>query len=81
MARIRRQNFPPQLVAHLADRDQLSEISSDDFLELRDRLDTNPEVPANDCFTRFDGFCVCGSGELIETILSEQQTPIGHEVS
>jgi hypothetical protein len=80
MPKIRRQNLPPQLFAHLADRVLLREISSDDLIKLRDWLDTNPEVPARDWFKRFDHFYVCGSGELIKTLLTEQQTPVGDEV-
>ncbi len=79
MPRIRRQNLPPTLLEHLQDRVRLRETSGDD-LSLRDWLDTNPEVPASDWFKTFHNFFVCGRGELIRTLLTKNQTPVGHEI-
>ena len=65
---------------HLADRVRLRQISADDLIALRDWLDSNPEVPAEDWFKSFENFSICGKGELIKTLLSKKQTPIGQEL-
>jgi hypothetical protein len=65
---------------HLADRVRLRQISAADLIALRDWLDSNPEVPAGDWFKRFENFFICGRGELIKTLLSKQQSPIGEEM-
>lgn len=80
MPRIRRQNLPQQLMEHLADRVRMRAISADDLIALRDWLDSAPEVPVADWFKRFDNFTLCGKGELIKTLLTSKQTPIGEEV-
>jgi hypothetical protein len=80
MPRIRRSNLPPALLDHLADRVRLHQIAADDLIALRDWLDTNPEVPVGDWFKTFDHFIVCGEGELIKTLLSRQQAPLGQEI-
>jgi hypothetical protein len=80
MPRIRRSNLPPALLDHLADRVRLRQIAPDDLIALRDWLDTNPEVSVGDWFKAFDHFIVCGEGELIKTLLSRQQAPLGQEI-
>ncbi len=80
MPKIRRQNLPQQLIDHLGDRVRLREISAKDLIALRDWLDSNPEVPVGDWFKTFENFFVCGKGELIKTLLSKQQSPVGEEV-
>jgi len=80
MPKIRRQNLPQQLMDHLGDRVRLREISAKDLMALRDWLDSNPEVPVGDWFRTFENFFVCGKGELIKTLLSKQQSPVGEEV-
>ena len=80
MPRIRRQSLPAQLVDHLADRVRLRQISADDLIALRDWLDGTPEVPVGDWFKRFENFSICGKGELIKTLLSKRQSPIGEEL-
>lgn len=65
---------------HLADRIRLRQISADELIALRDWLDTNPEVPTGDWFRTFENFFLCGKGELIKTMLSRQQSPLGKEV-
>jgi len=80
MPRIRRQNLPPALLDHLQDRVRLREISGNDLIALRDWLDTNPQVPASDWFKTFPNFFVCGRAELIVTLLSKNQTPVGQEI-
>ena len=80
MPKIRRQNLPQRLMDHLADRVRLRQISAADLIALRDWLDSNPEVPAGDWFKGFENFFICGRGELIKTLLSKQQSPIGEEM-
>ena len=80
MPKIRRQNLPQRLMDHLADRVRLRQISADDLIALRDWLDRSPEVPVEDWFKRFENFSLCGKGELVKTLLSDQQTPIGQEL-
>ncbi len=65
---------------HLADRVRLRQISADDLISLRDWLDGNPEAPPSDWFKKFANFTICGKGELIKTLLSKQQSPIGEEL-
>jgi len=80
MPKVRRQNLPPRLFEHLADRTRLRQISADDLIALRDWLDTNPEVPLGDWFKPFEHFTICGEGDLIKTLLSKKQSPIGEEL-
>jgi len=80
MPKIRRQNLPRQLLDHLADRVRLREISADDLIALRNWLDSNPEVPPGDWFKSFEHFSLCGRGELIKTLLSKRQSPVGEEI-
>ena len=80
MPKIRRENLPQQLMEHLADRVRLRQISAGDLIALRDWLDGNPEVPVGDWFRTFENFSICGKGELIKTLLSNQQSPIGEEI-
>lgn len=81
MPKIKRHKLPPKLLDHLAERVRLREVSSDDLIALRDWLDTNPEVPAGDWFKSFANFFLCGRGDLIKTLLSKQQSPLGEKVS
>ena len=80
MPKIRRENLPQQLMDHLADRVRLRKISAVDLIALRDWLDGNPEVPVRGWFKTFENFSICGEGELIKTLLTKQQTPLGKEV-
>ena len=80
MPKIRRQSLPEKLMEHLADRVRLRQISADDLIALRDWLDSNPEVPVGDWFKAFENFSICGKGELIKTLLSKQQSPLGEEL-
>jgi hypothetical protein len=44
---------------------------------LRDWLAGEPEVPTGPWFKAFDGFTVCGEGELVKTFLLPGQLPTG----
>ena len=65
---------------HLADRVRLRELSASDLIALRDWLDSDPQVPVGDWFKTFGNFSLCGKGELIKTLLSKQQSPLGEEL-
>ena len=80
MPRIRRHNLPPRLLDHLLDRAASRKISTEQLGFLSDWLRTEPEVPEGKWFKRFDGFTVCGEGELIKTFLLPGQVPDGREV-
>lgn len=43
-------------------------------------LDTEPIVPIGKWYKRFEGFVVCGEGELIKTFLVPGQIPEGTEM-
>jgi hypothetical protein len=81
MPRIRRQNLPAPLYAHLLDRVQQRNISAQQLRLLLRWVDTQPEVPVERWFKRFPELIVCGEGELIKTFLSPNQTPVGKEVA
>ncbi|MHC1766453.1 MAG: hypothetical protein AB9869_19485 [Verrucomicrobiia bacterium] len=81
MPKIRRQNLPRPLYAHLLDRVQQRNISAQQLrLSLR-WMDTQPEVPNERWFKRFPELIVCGEGELIKTFLLSSQTPTGEEIA
>jgi hypothetical protein len=80
MPKVRRQNLPQRLMDHLLDRVSLRQVSADDLIALRDWLDSNPEVPAGNWFKTFDNFFICGKGELVKTVLSKEQSPIGEQL-
>lgn len=80
MPRVRRQNLPPPLLAHLLDRIRSRNISADQLGLLAEWLDSAPEVPAGRWFKRFPGMVVCGEGELVRTFLEAGQLPDGQEV-
>jgi len=81
MPRIRRQNLPPQLLAHLLDRIRDRNISADQLGLLAAWLDSSPEVPTARWFKRFSGMTVCGEGELVKTFLLPGQLPDGKELT
>jgi hypothetical protein len=80
MPKIRRQNLPPALYAHLLDRVQQRSISAQQLRLLLQWVDTQPDVPDGPWFKRFPELIVCGEGELIRTFLLSTQTAIGDEI-
>jgi hypothetical protein len=78
--KIRRQNLPRPLYAHLLDRVQQRSISAQQLRLMVRWMDTHPEVPNGRWFKRFPELTVCGEGELIKTFLFPSQTPTGDEV-
>ena len=80
MPRVRRQNLPRPLFAHLLERIQQREISGTQLALMVDWLDTNPEVPQGKWYKPFPGMIVCGEGEFIKTFLVPGQAAAGEEV-
>ena len=80
MPKIRRQNLPPILFAHLLDRVQQRNISAQQLRLMLRWMDTQPEVPNGQWFKRFPELIVCGEGELIKTFLLPTQAPVGEEL-
>jgi hypothetical protein len=81
MPKIRRQNLPPALYAHLLDRVQQRNISAHQLRLLLRWMDTQPEFPTERWFKRFPELIVCGEGELIKTFLLPKQTATGEEIA
>jgi hypothetical protein len=79
--KIRRQNLPRPLYAHLLDRVQQRNISAQQLRLMLRGMDTQPEVPNGRWFKRFPELTVCGEGELMETFLLPSQTPTGDEIT
>jgi len=78
--RIRRQNLPRDLWAHLLDRVRSRQISVNQLELLADWLAAGPEVPDGKWFKRFPQMTVCGEGELIRTFLRVGQAATGEEL-
>jgi len=78
--RVRRQNLPRDLWAHLLERVKSRHIAVDQLGLLADWLASEPEVPHGKWFKRFSGMTVCGEGELIRTFLQAGQAAMGEEL-
>lgn len=81
MPKIRRHEFPPALMYHLLVRSRERGISFEQLKALSAWLDTEPIVPTGRWFKRFDGFTICGEGELVKTFLLSGQLPDGAEMA
>jgi hypothetical protein len=79
MPKIRRQNLPRALYAHLL-RIQQRSISAEQLRLMLRWMDTRPEVPEGKWFKRFPELVVCGEGDLIKTFLLPTQAPTGDEL-
>ena len=80
MPKVRRENVPPALLAHLEDRRRKWSISYDEIAGLALWLDTDPEVPPGRWFKDFSSFFICGDGDLVKTLLPKGRLPAGEEV-
>jgi len=80
MPKIRRREMPEALLRHLVIRTRQRQISSDQLILLARWLDSQPTVPETKWFKKFEGFFVCGEGELIKTFLVFGQIPEGAEI-
>ncbi len=54
--------FPPGVRQHLIDRMRDRLISISDLNQLREWIETNPDVPEGDWFKDFGSFKICGQG-------------------
>ncbi len=81
MPKVRRQNLPPALFQHLLDRVQSRKNPATQLQLLAGWLDTEPDVPEGEWYTRFPGMTVGGEGELIKTFLLPAQAPKGKRIS
>ena len=80
MPRIKRDQIPDALMAHLIRRVRERQISTAQLGQFLRWLDTDPEVPNGSWFKRFLGMTVCGEGELVKTFLRGGQLPEGEEL-
>ena len=80
MPKIRRQNLPPALYAHLLERVQQRDISAQQLRLLLRWVDTQPEVADGRWFKRFPELIVCGESEWVKTFLVPGQIADGEEV-
>ncbi len=80
MPKVQRQNIPRPLFAHLLQRIQERSIDAKALESLATWLDTQPEVPEDEWFKRFETMTVCGQGPLVKTFLMPSQTPFGKEL-
>ena len=71
---------PPGILNHLIKRYRENRISSDDFLELKHWLESDPEVPSGKWFKRFKTGTLAGQGEMPSTFLAPGMAVDGDEV-
>jgi hypothetical protein len=79
MPKIRRPP-PPGILHHLIERYRDGRVSFKDFAELKQWLESQPEVPPGKWFKRFNKFILAGEGELPKTFLTPGMAPSGDEV-
>ena len=80
MPKIRRKKLPESVFRHLLQRARQRKISAEQFVQLSVWLASDPEVPESKWFKCFEGFTVCGEGELVKTFLVPGQVPDGKEI-
>ncbi|MBE7504343.1 MAG: hypothetical protein HS113_29440 [Verrucomicrobiales bacterium] len=80
MPKLRRRAFPEPLLRHLVRRVRERGVDEDQLVELREWVKTEPVVPEGPWFKEFDGFVVCGAGELVKTFLVPGQVPVGTRI-
>lgn len=82
MPRVRRgrDNIPEAVRRHLIRHVRERQVSTRALAALARWLDTDPVVPEGKWFKTFEGFHVCGEGELVLTFLGPGQAPDGEEV-
>lgn len=67
-------------MGHLVQRYRDGRISVSDFEELKEWLESEPEVPAGMWYKRFAKFTLAGESELPKTFLTPEMHPKGEEV-
>lgn len=80
MPKVQRSDIPRPLFAHLLQRIHDRSISAKALESLAAWLDTQPEVPTDEWFKRFESMTVCGKGALVKTFLTPSQVPFGKEL-
>ncbi|HEX5400543.1 MAG TPA: hypothetical protein VFY06_15960 [Verrucomicrobiae bacterium] len=81
MPKIRHQNLPPALYAHLLDPVQRRNLSARQLRLLLRGWTPGPEVPSRRWFKRFPELIVCGEDEWVKTFLVPGQITDGEEVA
>jgi hypothetical protein len=71
---------PPGILKHLIKRYHEGRISSDDFLELKHWLESDPDVPNGKWYKRFKTGTLAGEGEMPSTFLAPGMAVEGKEV-
>lgn len=74
------ENFPEAVRQHLIDRMRDRAISIADLNQLRQWVETKPEVPECDWCKDFGSFKFCGRGALAKTFLLRGQVAKGTKV-
>ena len=69
--------FPEALRRHLIERMSDRNISLTDLNQLRQWVETNPEVPEGDWYKDFGSFKLCGEGAYPKTFLLPGQPARG----
>ena len=71
---------PAGILNHLVERFRDGRISIEDFVTLKQWLESEPDVPAGKWFKRFRKFTLAGEGELPKTFLPPGMAAKGEEV-
>jgi hypothetical protein len=72
---------PPSLIMdHLVQRFRDGRISVADFEQLKDWLDSDPDVPQGLWYKRFPKFTLAGEGEMPKTFLASGMAAKGQEL-
>ena len=71
---------PPGILNHLLERYRDGRISAADFVELKQWLESDPDVPPGLWYKKFESFTLAGEGELPKTFLTSRMVPKGIEV-
>jgi len=72
--------FPAGVRQHLIDRMRDRKITITDLNQLRQWIDSGPEVPDGDWFKDFGSFKLCGRGALPSTFLLAGQAAKGQKI-
>jgi hypothetical protein len=72
--------FPAGVRHHLIDRMRDRKITIADLNQLRQWIDSSPEVPDGEWFKDFGSFKLCGRGSLPSTFLLSGQVAKGQKI-
>lgn len=81
MPNVRRSGVPRAVFWHLSQRVRERDVSVAQLQAFAAWLDTDPTVPEGKWHKTFEGFHVCGEGELVVTVLRAGQVPEGEELA